>query len=110
MISGKDEMRDFLRRNKGRRIIVTLEAHDKGSTPAQLAYYRLKILPDLQEAFRKLGNRMTIEDVEELMLSEYYKQIRIPELDKEDMSDWIDFLKQYAAENLFTFIDDYRTI
>lgn len=106
-----DRINQFTADNKGMRVIATFEVVEPGSTVAQQSYFYSYILPTCQQAFKELGNRYSLGTLEILLLSEYGSNLTsVRNLDKSRMSDFIDWLKQYAAENLNVYIEDARTI
>ena len=60
-----DRVTEFLHHNKGKRIIVTFEVAEKGSSNALLRYYFGYVIPTIQQALTKLGNRLTKKQTEE---------------------------------------------
>jgi len=119
LISGKSEMTDYLRRNAGKRILITMQAFDAKTTEAHIGFYFGKVVPDAREGFRKLGVHLTEQETERqlreacpLMQPEYGKKElkTVYDLDRVQMIEYIDWLKQYMAENLYTFVIDPRNI
>lgn len=111
-----DRLRQFFSEHKGERLIVRFEAVKSGTNEAQLAYYFRYILPTIRQAFYETGERMTEDAVDEFLRRESAvcwkdgecRSIR--QLRQEEMSDFIDWLKQYAAENLYVYIEDPKTL
>lgn len=107
----------FFKTNKGKRIIVRFEAAEIGSTEAQLAYYFQYIVPTVQAALWETGERKT-ERQTDLWLrqqcgscyNEYGGLLEARQIPKPDFSDFIDWIKQFAAENLYIYIEDAKTI
>ena len=106
----------FFKANKGKRIIVRFEAAEIGSTEAQLAYYFQYIVPTVQAALWETGERLT-EGLTDLWLRQQcgscYKDgglLEARQISKTDFSDFIDWIKQFAAENLYIYIEDAKTI
>lgn len=112
-----DRVNAFLSKQKGRRIIAIFEAVEPGSSAAQMAYYFKYILPTIREALYETGERKT-EAQTDLWLrglcptcwTAYGELMKIHEMSQTEMSDFIDWLKQFAAENLHVYIEDSRTI
>jgi len=122
----------FFKANKGKRIIVRFEAAEIGSTEAQLAYYFQYIVPTIQAALWETGERMNEKKVDEWLRQQCPSifEIFIPptkeqaeqgylgctetkgirDLSVSEMSDYLDWLKQFAAENLYVYIEDPRTL
>lgn len=106
-----DRVNQFMAENKGMRVIATFEVVQTGTTAAQLSYFYSYILPTCQQAFKELGNRYPLETLEKLLLSEFGSNHSCARnLNQLQMSEFIDWLKQYAAENLNVYIEDARTI
>ena len=127
-----ERLNAFFAANKGKRIIVRFEAAEIGSTEAQLAYYFKYIVPTVQAALWEIGERMNEKKVDEWLrqqcpsifetfippTKEQAKQgylgctetKGIRDLSVSEMSDYLDWLKQFAAENLFIYIEDAKTI
>ena len=122
----------FFKANKGKRIIVRFEAAEIGSTEAQLAYYFQYIVPTIQAALWETGERMNEKKVDEWLRQQCPSIFEtfipptkeqaeqgylgctetkgIRDLSVSEMSDFIDWIKQFAAENLFIYIEDAKTI
>lgn len=127
-----DRLNAFLAANKGKRVVVRFEAAKPGSSELQLAYYFNYIVPTIQTALYELGERMNEKKVDEWLrqqcpsifetfippTKEQAKQgylgcteIKgIRDLSVSEMSDYLDWLKQFAAENLYVYIEDPRTL
>lgn len=127
-----ERLRQFFEANKGKRIVARFEAVEPGTSECQLAYYFNYIVPTIQTALYELGERMNEKKVDEWLrqqcrsifetfippTKEQAKQgylgcteIKgIRDLSISEMSDYLDWLKQYAAENLYVYIDDPKVI
>lgn len=114
-----ERLNAFFAEHKGQRIVVRFEASAPGSTAAQLSYYYQYVLPTIQQAFRETGERMTEEMTERVLFFEYPGKPRTDDgtliehgrqLNQTQMSDFLEWLKQYAAENLYVYIEDPKTI
>ena len=112
-----DRVNAFLMSNKGKRIIVRFDAAEPEATAAQMGYYANYILPEVQKAMAETGERMSLERVEEFLLSEYPFTPcrddgtlieRVRQMTGPQMSDFISWLQQYAAENLYIYIEDAK--
>lgn len=114
-----DRVNGFLAGHKGERIIAVFYAAGRDATELQQGYFYNYVLPTVQEAFHKLGDRLS-EDVVESFLFEQYPGIfrtadgsraaQGRELNREQMGEFLDWLKQYAAENLDVYIEDPKTL
>lgn len=109
----------FFGANMGKRVTVRIEALQPGSTSAQLAYYYNYIVPTIQQAFAEQGTRMTDDQTDRMLVAEYPMDVRKDdgetveagrEMNQSQMSDFIEWLKEYAAENLYVYIADPKNI
>ena len=116
LISGKDEMNDFLSKWKNAKVVGMLRVFLPESTEAMIGYYYGKILPDVQRAYFDLGNRYTIEETDlelrrscPLMRYWIYDEKAddhvivmhiVKDLTKEQMKSYIEWIQQFASENL----------
>ena len=114
-----DRLKAFFADHKNQRVVVRFEAATPGSTAAQQSYYYQYVLPTVQQAFRETGERMTEEMTERVLFLEYPGKPRTDDgtlidhgrqLNQTQMSDFLEWLKQYAAENLYVYIEDPRTL
>lgn len=105
-----DRVNEFFSQHKGQRVIATFEAVPKGTTTAMIAYYRAYVLPTVQAALWKLGERKSEKAVDEWLRSQYPMRVEGTEMSPDEMADFLDWLKQFAAENLYVYIEDPRTI
>ena len=116
-----DRLNAFFAANKGKRVVVRFEAATPGSTALQQAYYDNYVVPTIQHAFYEQGTRMTETGVDRWLIQNYpnigdlYTPNAEPkvigrQLTKTEMADFLEWLKQYAAENLYVYIEDPRTL
>lgn len=114
-----DRVNEFFAANKGKRIIARFEAYEPGSTEAQQGYYYNYVLPCIVKAFREIGERMTEQWADVKMISYYpgdlltskgERAVYAHQLDQTQMTDFLEWLKQYAAEQLYVYIEDPKTI
>ena len=113
-----DRLNAFFAEHKGQRIIIQVEAAAPGSTAAQIAYYYNYIVPTIVEALKEQGTRKSESAVDRWLVEQYpgekeYEGMELQtggQLTKTMMNDFLEWLKQFAAENLFVYIDDPRTI
>lgn len=126
-----DRLRQFFSQNKGRRIVIRVDVWEE-PTEAMFGYYHRYIVPTIQKALYELGERMNERKVDEWLrqqcpsifetfippTKEQEKQgysgctetRGIRDLSFSEMSDYLDWLKQYAAENLSVYIEDPKTL
>lgn len=113
-----DRVREFFQGNKGKRIIVKFECVED-ATELQIFYYEKYIVPTMCAALHESGVRINEEKTDEYLVFEYpgdsvtamgTNARKGRELNKAQMSDFIDWLKQYAAENYSVYIEDSQNI
>ena len=112
-----DRLNAFFADNKGKRVVVRFEAAAPGSTELQLAYYFNYIVPTIQTALWETGDRRTEKQVDLWLrqqcascYNDYGGLLEAWQISKPDFSDFIEWLKQFAAENLYVYIEDPRTL
>lgn len=107
-----DRLNEFFEANKGRRVVVQFEAAMQGSSDAQLAYYRKYVVPTIQKALWDMGNRMGEQNTERWLREQcpFMDIESVNNLSTYEMSEYLEWLKQYAAENLYVYIEDPKTI
>ena len=114
-----DRLNAFFRANKGKRVTIRIEALVPGSTSAQLADYYDYILPTIQQSFYQQGTRMTEEQTDRKLVGEFPMDVFkadgeraeiAREMNQSQMSEFIGWLKEYAAENLDVYIADPKNI
>lgn len=112
-----DRLNAFLAANKGKRVVVRFDAAEPGSSELQLAYYFNYIIPTIQTALWENGDRRTEKQVDLWLrqqcascYNEYGGLLEARQISKPDFSDFIEWLKQFAAENLYVYIEDPRTL
>lgn len=112
-----DRLNAFFAANKGKRVVVRFEAAEPGSSELQLAYYYNYIVPTIQTALWENGDRRTEKQVDLWLrqqcascYNEYGGLLEARQISKPDFSDFIEWLKQFAAENLYVYIEDPQTL
>lgn len=111
-----DRLNDFFQKHKGKRVIVQMEAVEKGTSMAQMSYYFKYIVPTIQKGLRDMGERKNVRQVDIWLREKYGEQdengrtIEISEMSRSSFSELIDAVKQMAAEYLGVYIEDSRTI
>ena len=113
-----DRLNAFFATNKGKRVMVRFETAEPGTSAALLGYYYNYVIPCIVETLREQGTRMTDERVDRWLMEEYpgghtfdmADKVFGRQLDQRQMLDFLDWLKQFAAENLFVYIEDPKTI
>ena len=112
-----DRVNAFFEAHKGERVVVRFESAERGSTELQLAYYYNYIVPTIQAALYETGERKT-ERQTDVWLREQCVHcwsglgdlMEAREMSKTDFSEFLEWVKQFAAENLFVYIEDPKTL
>lgn len=112
-----DRLQPFFKAHPGQRVIVRFETAAPGSSEAQRAYYRNYIVPTVQAALLETGDRRTEGQVDLWLrqqcgscYNDFGGLLKPEQITQEDFSDFIDWIKQFAAENLFVYIEDPKAI
>lgn len=120
------EVNEFLKLHKGERVTVRFFVSPKGSSEALKGYYFNYIVPTVRRALYDTGERLTEEQTEKFLrerslimyeqetdvkTGKYTTHIKeIAECGNAELIEHIEFIKQFAAEELNTFIEDPKTI
>lgn len=111
-----DRLTEFFQKHKGKRVIMQVEAVEKGTSMAQLSYYYKYIVPSVQKGLKDMGTRMNVRQVD-IWLREKYgetddngKLIEPVGMSRSTFADFIDATKQMAAEYLGVYIEDSKAI
>lgn len=120
------EVNEFLKLHKGERVTVRFFVASKGSSEALKGYYYNYVVPTVRRALYETGERLTEEQTEKFLreqspvmcvakfdtsTSKYTIHIKeIAEVGNAELIEHIEFIKQFAAEELNTFIEDPKTI
>ena len=120
------ELNDFFKGWKGSRIIARFVVASPGSSAVLKAYYYNYVVPTFKHAIWEAGERLTDEQTERRLrefspimydqtpdetTGRYDTRLReISELSNAELIEHIETLKQIAAEEYNTFIDDPRTL
>ena len=127
-----DRVNAWCAEHKGERVVIRFEAAAPGSSELQLAYYFNYIVPTIQTALYETGERMNEKQVDqwlrkqcpsifETFIPPTAEQVKqgylgctetkgIRDLSVSEMSDFLEWLKQYAAENLYVYIEEPKTL
>jgi len=120
------EVNEFLKLHKGERVTVRFFVAPKGSSEALKGYYYNYVVPTVRRALYETGERLTEEQTEKFLreqspvmcvanfdtsTSKYTTHIKeIAEVGNAELIEHIEFIKQFAAEELNTFIEEPKTI
>lgn len=121
-----DELKQFFKIHKGCRVIAKFMVESQGSSEALKGYYYNCVVPSFQEGMWDAGERLTEEDAEikmrelsPIMLEQEYNEEtgkyttrlrEISELSNAELVEYIDHLKQIAAEEYSIYIEDPQSI
>lgn len=121
-----DELKQFFKMHKGCRVIAKFMIESQGSSEALKGYYYNCVVPSFQEGMWDAGERLTEEDAEikmrelsPIMLEQEFDEKtgkcttrlrEISELSNAELVEYIDHLKQIAAEEYSIYIEDPQSI
>jgi len=113
-----DRLNACFRQHKGERVVVQFFFAVPGSSKLQQSYYYNYVIPTIVEALHKQGTRKTEEQTDRWLMEEYpggkttdmVSLVFARQLNIIQMSDFLDWLKQFAAENLNVYIEDSKTL
>lgn len=113
-----DRLDAFFAEHKGERLIVIFEAAGKEQSKLQMAYYYNYVLPCVVTGMRETGVYMSESKADKWLVEQYPYELlndgKRPvfgrELNQTQMFNFLEWLKQFAAENLSVYIEDPRTI
>ena len=115
-----DRLKACFAEHKGERVVARFYFNVPGSTASQQSYYYKYIVPTIQAAIWETGDRKTEKAVDKFLIEQYPGDkcesetgVDVTEarnLNQQQMFDFLDWLKQYAAENLYVYIDDPRIL
>jgi len=115
-----DRLNAYFAENKGKRVMVRFETAEPGTSAALLGYYYNYVVPTIRTALYETGERLTEDQTDAFLLSNYPGDtdradnnggaLYGRQLNQRQMLDFLDWLKQYAAENLYVYIEDPKSI
>lgn len=112
-----DRVNAFFKAHKGERVVVRFESAERGSSELQLAYYYNYIVPTIQAALYETGERKTERQTDvwlreqcAVCTSGWGDLMEARQMSKTDFSEFLEWVKQFAAENLFVYIEDPKTL
>lgn len=113
-----DRLNPFFADHKGERVIVVFDIPGKDQSKLQSAYYYNYVLPCVVSGMREKGVYLSESKADKWLVEEYPGELSIDgkrpvfarELTQSQMSDLLEWLKQYAAENLHVYIEDPKTL
>lgn len=118
-----DRLNACFAEHKGERVVVRFYFDVPGSTAAQQSYYYQYVVPTIQQAFRETGERKSEKEVDKFLIEQYPGDkseaeigfgVDVTEarfLNRSQMADFLEWVKQFAAEPpLSVYVDDPRII
>lgn len=110
----QERLREFYRQHPGEKAIVKIEALERHASSSVFRYYFGYIVPTIRQRFAKLGRLLTEKQTHELLWMEYPGEHNtdqdIREAPSSQVYGFIEWLKQYGAENLEIYIEDPKLI
>ena len=120
------EVNEFLKLHKGERVTVRFFVSPRSSSEALKGYYFNYVVPTVRRALYETGERLTEQQTEKFLREQspvmceqkadietgkYATHIKeIAECGNAELIEHIEFIKQFAAEELNTFIENPKTI
>lgn len=120
------EVNAFFKENRGQRVIATFHVAPTATSKAMLAYYFKYVVPTITRAAYECGDRRLQQDTDvwlremsavcweekvDVETGEYQSRLReVTELSNAEMIDYLEFLKQMAAEEYNVYVEDPRMI
>ena len=115
-----DEVNEFMKSHKGDRIMARFSVAHSGTSEAMKGYYYHYVIPMVRNAIYERGERVTDGQVDNMLRSRcpacrneektdmgWYAIVKdIDELGNSGMMDYLEWIKQYAAENYDLYIED----
>ena len=112
-----DRLNAFFEAHRNERVVVRFEAAQRGSSELQLAYYFNYVVPTIQTALYETGERKTERQVDlwlrqqcEVCVSGWGDLYEARQMSQSDFSEFLEWIKQFAAENLYVYIEDPKTL
>lgn len=112
-----DRLGDFFLDHAGERLLVKITAFATASERA-LGYYHGYVIPTIRQALWDKGNRLSEDGVEDFIRKqtcywgrdEHGAPIPVDDMPAEDFYDYLEWLKEWAADELQVYVEDPRTI
>lgn len=114
-----DRLNAEFAQHKNCRVVARFSFTEPGSSAALLAYYYGYVVSAVRVSLYNQGTRATDEKVDNWLVSTYPGDIEIEpgryaefarELSQAKMLDFLEWLKQFAAENLDVYVEDPKSI
>lgn len=120
------ELNAFFAEHKGERIIARFMVAPVGSSEALKGYYFNYVVSMVREGLKKIGDRKTERQTEQFLremspvcweetvnteTGEYNQRLReVAEMSNAELVEYIEHVRQFAAEELSIFIDDPKSL
>jgi hypothetical protein len=109
-----DRIGQFCKEHPGDGVIVKIEVLERHSSSAMIRYYYGYVLPTCRVAFAKLGKLETEKQIDRELWN-YYPGEHDPgqelrEAPQSHVIGFLEWLKQFAAENLEVYIEDPKLL
>lgn len=120
------EVNEFLKKHKGKRVVVRFFVAPKSTSEALKGYYFNYVVPTVKHALLELGERKTEEETElflreqspvmheqkpNIETGEYITELKsAANCGNDVLIEHIEFIKQFAAEDLNVFIENPKVI
>ena len=112
----RGELDAFLAENIGKRLTIRIQADTIGTSEAMRGYYFGYIVPRIQQALYDIGERKSKKDTDSWLRSlcpacqAEDGVLSVSQMGKPEMMDLLDWVKQFAAENLYLVLEDADSI
>lgn len=110
----KGALNQWCKEHIGARVFVRFEAVEPDSCKALEGYYYKVVVPQVRAGLDELGTMMSEKDVRDYLREVSpvtdHGQTEINALDKWQLGRHVEFIRQWAAENLYVTIADPNTI
>lgn len=116
------ELNEFMKNNAGKNVIAEFTVLEPSDSSSLRGYYFKYVVPQFQKGMYDNGNRWSEKDTElymrnlcpvtmgevvDIETGEYRSDpVSVNDLSNSEFVEYIDFLKQFAAEELGVFIED----
>lgn len=112
-----ERLNQFFAHHRGEKILLRIEVLEKGTSSAMRGYYFGYIIPTMRTGFMEMGMRYSEQGVDEFLRelpeSGCWKGSecrKFTDLTQAEQVEFIEFVRQYAAENLYIYIEDPKLL
>lgn len=114
------ELKEFLKLHPNKNVIIRYEIAPSEPSGKTKAYYYNYVLPKMTRAFYETGENLSQPQVDRFLRSncpsiqegvwengKFKSRVRtFDELDQAEANEFIEWVQEYASQNLYTIIDD----